>query len=168
MCPEGISGATESGPSTGQEVFFCDQHLCIMKTIQNFTYRRAILFGMLTEVFLIALQYVYLAISTSVNPEVPAVFNTEYMMTRGFYVFQIIGFFVYVVSVYLINMRYAVKGLNFLLAYVITGGIMELLFYVAIQADYQGAFLYSILDKFVAAVFGAIVYFYTTGKESAA
>lgn len=139
-----------------------------MKTMQELTYKRAIILGIITELFLVLIQFIYLKISAANNPEAPATFTSEYMMTRGFYVFQIIGFFVYIISVYLINMKYQVKALNFLLAYVVTGGIMELLFYLVIQADYQGAFLYSILDKFVAAVFGAILYYYTTGKESTA
>lgn len=139
-----------------------------MKKNIEFTYNKAIALGIITELFLFAVQFVYLKIYSGMNPEAPTTFNTEYMMTRGFYIFQIIGFFVYVVTVYLINSRYTVKALGVLLAYVITGGIMELMFYLIIQAGYQGAFLYSILDKFIAAVFGAIVYYYTSGHESTA
>lgn len=139
-----------------------------MKKIQDFTWKRAIAYGIATELFLIALQFVYLRVYAAMNPETAMAFNADYMMTSGFYIFQIIGFFVYAVTVYLLNARYRIPSLKVILVYLITGGIMELSFYLIIQAEYQGAFLYSILDKFVAAVFGAIVYFYTTGKESTA
>jgi len=98
--------------------------------------------------------------------ETPAVFNADYMMTRGFYIFQIIGFFAYAVMVYMLINRYRISSLKVIWVFLVAGAIMELSFYLIIQADYQGAFLFSILDKSVAATFGGIVYFYTTGKSS--
>jgi len=139
-----------------------------MKKIQDFTWKRAIAYGIVTELFLVALQLLYLNVYAAMNPEANVVFNADYMMSAGFYIFQIIGFFVYAITVYMLNSRYRIPSLKVILTYLITGGIIELTFYLIIQAEYQGVFLYSILDKFVAAVFGSIVYFYTTGKESTA
>lgn len=98
------------------------------------------------------------------NPGENLAFDTDFMRYRGFYVFQIIGFFVYSFTVYMIINRYHIRLLNYILASLIAGGIMELSFYPMIQADYEGAFVYSILDKFIAAVFGAVLYFYGSGK----
>jgi len=139
-----------------------------MKKIQEFTWKKAIVYGVFTELFLIALQFVYLRVYAAMNPETTVAFTADYMMSRGFYIFQIIGFFVYAVTVYMLNSRYRIPSLSVILVYLITGGIMELSFYLMVQGEYQGAFVYSILDKAVAAVFGAIVYYYTTGNESAA
>lgn len=144
------------------------KRLEIMKEKTALTFTKAITLGIITELFLVALQFVYLKLYAATDPEAPTTFSTAYMMTRGFYIFQIIGFFVYVVTVYLINNRFTIPKLTLLLTYVVTGGIMELVFYLSIQADYQFAFLYSILDKFIAGVFGYIVYRYTTGHESTA
>jgi hypothetical protein len=135
-----------------------------MKAKTNFTYKQAILLGVLTELVLIAIQFIYIKIYVSMNPGENLAFDTDFMRYRGFYVFQIIGFFVYTFTVYMIINRYHIRLLNYILAYLIAGGIMELSFYLMIQADYEGAFVYSILDKFIAAVFGAVLYFYGSGK----
>jgi hypothetical protein len=135
-----------------------------MKTKSDFTYKQAILLGVLTELILIAIQFIYIKIYVSLNPGENLAFDTDYMRYRGFYVFQIIGFFVYTFTVYMIINRYHIRLLNYILAYLITGGIVELSFYLMIQADYEGAFIYSVLDKFIAAVFGAVLFFYGSGK----
>ena len=43
-----------------------------------------------------------------------------------------------------------------------SGILLELSFYLIMQASFEGAFLYSILDKVVAAAFALILYNYTT------
>ncbi|WP_262896722.1 hypothetical protein [Fulvivirga marina] len=41
------------------------------------------------------------------------------------------------------------------------GGIVELSFYLLIPAEYEAAYLFSILDKLMAAVFAAVIYNYS-------
>ncbi|MEP2669375.1 MAG: hypothetical protein ABJH04_10295 [Cyclobacteriaceae bacterium] len=137
-----------------------------MITKKTFTYQNAMLFGLITELVLVVSQLLYMSVFVKQNPGVEFAFTTEYMKSQGFYIFQIIGFFVYTTSVYFLFKAYQINSLGKVLVYIITGGVVELSFYLIIQATYEGAFLYSILDKFVAAVFGTIFYYYTTGKPN--
>jgi hypothetical protein len=139
----------------------------IEKPKKEFTYSIAIAYGVVTELFLIVAQYVFLAINSSMNPEISMAFTTEYMMTRGFFVFQILGIIVYAVIVYQIVRKYTITSLAFMLVFLVAGALVELTFYVSIQATFQGAFFYSMLDKTIGAVLGAIVY-YTLGSSNVA
>lgn len=136
----------------------------IHKAGLNFT--QAVLLGLAIELFLVLIQLGYLMIYVNQNPEQEFTFTTGYMKTTGFYVFQIIGFFIYTIMVYIV-LRMSGKGAfnTKIVVLVITGGIAELIFYLVIRADYELAFSYSILDKFVAAAIGAIVYGYSAPRE---
>lgn len=133
---------------------------------KTLTFQYAILFGLITEMILIVAQLLYMNFYVKHTPGVEFIFTTEYMMSQGFYIFQIVGFFMYTTTIYFLFKAYHISTLGKIISYIITGGIVELLFYLIIQAGYEGAFLYSILDKFVAAAFGTIFYFYTTGKPN--
>ncbi len=130
-----------------------------MKTKKEFTYGRAIAYGIAAELVLIAVQYVLLAIYNTKNPGTPFSFTTEYMMSRGFYVFLIPGFIMYATAVFLILNRYTISSVVYLFAFLLAAAAVEVTFYLSIAANYQGAFLYSILDKVVGAALGAIGYF---------
>jgi len=136
-----------------------------MKTKADLSYRQAILLGVATELTLIAIQFIYMKIYVSNNPGTDFAFTNDYMKYRGFYIFQIIGFFVYTFTVYLLFSRFQITSITKILSYIITGAVIELSFYLFMQTGYEGAFLYSILDKFVAAVFGSILYYSTSGKS---
>jgi len=135
-----------------------------MKTKNGLTYIQVAVIALVTELTLIAIQLVYLKIYTKANPGAEVDFSSDYMKTRGFYIFQIIGFFLYTFVVYITVGKIASKIFNKLLVLIITGAIVELSFYIIMKADYEGAFLYSILDKVIAASFGLILYNYTTKK----
>jgi hypothetical protein len=137
----------------------------IDKPKKELTYSTAIAYGVITELFLIVAQYVFLAINSSLNPEISMAFTTEYMMTRGFFVFQILGIIAYAIIVYQIVRKYTITSLAFMLVFLVAGAIVELTFYLSIQATFQGAFFYSMLDKTIGAVMGAIVY-YTLGSNN--
>jgi hypothetical protein len=137
-----------------------------MKNENDFTFRKAILYGLLTELVLIAIQFIYMKLYVSNNPETELGFTTDYMKYRGFYVFQIIGFFVYTILVFVLVRNYQIKSINKILAFVMAGAVVELGFYLLIQSDYEFAFFYSILDRFIAAIFGTIVYYYAGNKPT--
>ncbi len=137
-----------------------------MKSKSDLSYKQAILFGLATELTLIAIQFIYMKIYVSNNPGTDFAFTNDYMKFRGFYIFQIIGFFVYTFTVYLLFSKFQIATLTKILTYILTGAVIELSFYLFMQTGYEGAFLYSILDKFVAAVFGSILFYYTTGKSN--
>ncbi|MGE0771969.1 MAG: hypothetical protein AB7K37_09685 [Cyclobacteriaceae bacterium] len=122
---------------------------------------RVIFYGILTELSLIIVQVFYLQIYTYMNPGAPLAFTTDYMITQGFYVFQIVGFVVYVIVAFLIRGKIADNLIGKMIAFLAAAAVAEVAFYLFIQASYQGAFIYSILDKFMAAVFGLILYYYT-------
>ncbi|UXE67237.1 MAG: hypothetical protein KA713_01130 [Chryseotalea sp. WA131a] len=136
-----------------------------MKTNSDFTYARAITYGVLTELLLVLTQFIYLKYYANNNPEVGFVFTSDYMINRGFYVFQIIGFFVYTVVVFVLIRKIKVNTFKKILALIVTGAVIELTFYAIVPADYELAFFFSVLDKFIAGIFGAIVYFYSSDSE---
>jgi hypothetical protein len=131
----------------------------------NFSYGRAILYGILTELVLVVAQFVILKDYTNTNPDTDFAFSSTYMMSTGFYVFQVVGFFVYFTVVFTLMRKIKEKPLYKILALIIAGAVVELTFYAFAQADYQLAYFYSVLDKFVAGAAGSIVYYYTTADE---
>jgi hypothetical protein len=133
-----------------------------MKTKSEFTYTRAIAYGLLIELSLVLIQFIYLKYYDKNNPEAGFVFTSDYMINRGFYIFQIIGFFVYTTIVFVVIRTIKVNTFNKILTLIVSGAVIELTFYAIVPADYQFAFFFSVLDKFIAGVFGAIVYFYSS------
>ena len=57
------------------------------------------------------------------------------------------------------------KPLYKILALVVAGAVVELTFYAFAQADYQIAYFYSVLDKFIAGAAVIIFYYYTSDDE---
>ncbi|MGB4971944.1 MAG: hypothetical protein WBO32_04755, partial [Cyclobacteriaceae bacterium] len=124
-----------------------------------------ILYGVLTELALVLAQFVILKDYTNTNPDSDFAFSSTYMMSTGFYVFQVVGFFVYFTVVFFLMRKIKEKPLHKILALVLAGAAVELTFYAFAQADYQIVYFYSVLDKFIAGVAGIIVYYYTSGDE---
>jgi hypothetical protein len=135
-----------------------------MKTKNGLSYRQIALIGLGTELTLIIVQLIYLSLYARDNANGVMDLSSEYMKTRGFYIFQIIGFFLYTTVVYVILRKITDKILNKVLLLIVIGGITELTFYLVMRASYEGAFLYSILDKVIAVFFALILYNYTTKK----
>ena len=133
-----------------------------MKAKQGFTYTQIALMAAATELALIAIQFIYFRVFKSNNPDIDLGFTTEYMKYRGFYIFQIIGFFIYTLLVYFIVEVHADRIFNRILTLIIAGGIIEVSFYLLISGNYEAAFTFSILDKIVATAFGIILNTYTT------
>ncbi len=134
-----------------------------MKTKKEFTYGRAIMFGVASELVLVVIQYILLAIYHSKNPESSFSFSTDYMMSRGFYFFLIPGFIMYATMVFMIMRNYTIASAAYLLAFLLAAAAVEVIFYLTISANYQGAFLYSVLDKVIGAALGIIGY-YSVGR----
>ncbi len=138
-----------------------------MKTKKEFTYSRAIIYGIATELVLVVVQYIVLAFYHSKNPESTFSFSTEYMMTRGFYIFLIPGFIMYATMVFLIMRNFTITSVTYLFVYLLAAAIVEVAFYLSITASYQGVFLYSILDKVIGSALGVIGYYSVGRREEA-
>jgi hypothetical protein len=136
-----------------------------MKTKKDFTYGRAILFGVATELVLVLIQYLLLAVYQMRNPGTPFSFNNEYMLSNGFYAFLIPGFILYATVVFLIMQKFTITSPAFLLVFLLAAAVVEVGFYLSIAADYRGPFLYSVLDKVIGTALGVIGY-YAIGKSS--
>lgn len=132
-----------------------------MKPRKEFTFKRAILYGLVTELVLIIVQFGYLRLYVAANQGTEFAFTSSYMNSSGFYIFQIIGFLSYATIVFSILTKFRMDTFHKVAVLVIAGGIVELTFYAVMQADYRMVYFYSVLDKFVGAVFGSIVYYYT-------
>lgn len=132
-----------------------------MKTVREFGYSQIIMMGFLTELVLILLQFIYVRLI--MHAEVAA-FTTEYMKSTGFYVFQVIGFFLYLGAISLLLRKVHVNKFYKVLLFLIAGGVIELAFYLLIPANYEAAYLYSIFDKFIAAAFATFIYNFSTHK----
>lgn len=135
-----------------------------MKTNNGLSYTRIAMIAVATELILIAIQFMYFRIFKTSHPDSELGFTTEYMKYRGFYIFQIAGFFIYAFLVYMIAEIHYDKIVNKIITLIVAGGIVEVTFYVLVSGAYEGAFLYSILDKIIAAAFGVILNAYTTNK----
>lgn len=135
------------------------------KEKKEFTYSLAIMYGVATELILILAQYAFLAFNRLMHEDMSMNFSTEYMMTRGFFVFQVLGIIAYAMFVFYFMRNYTFKSLAFLLAYLLAGAAIEITFYLSISAAYQGAFVYSILDKALGIGLGAIGYFAMSGPD---
>jgi hypothetical protein len=138
-----------------------------MKTKKDFTYGRALMYGVATELVLVVVQYILLAIYHSKNPETAFSFSTEYMMSRGFYIFLIPGFIMYATMVFLIMRNFTITSVSYLFAFLLAAAVVEVAFYLSIAASYQGAFLYSILDKVIGSALGVIGYYSVGRREEA-
>jgi hypothetical protein len=72
---------------------------------------------------------------------------------------------VYATVVFMIMRNYTLASVAYLFAFLLAAAAVEVTFYLSITADYQGAFLYSILDKVIGSALGAIGYFALSGSE---
>lgn len=116
------------------------------------------------ELALIALQFITVRF---VNPQGNFSFTTTYMEQTGVYIFLVIGFFAFAILC-----TYVMRNTHHQLFYkMITlfaaGGIVELIFYMSIEAAYQGVYLYSIFGKLIAVGLGAIIYEISLTKKVA-
>ena len=135
-----------------------------MKTMNGLSYGQIALIGLGTELTLILVQLIYFSLYARANLNGVMEITSDYMKSRGFYIFQITGFFLFTAVVYVILGKITDKIINKVLLLIVVGGITELTFYLVMRASYEGAFLFSILDKVIAVFFGLIVYNYTTKK----
>lgn len=135
------------------------------KVKKEFTYSTAIMFGVITELILVLAQFLFLAFNRIMSENMSLSFSTDYMMTRGFYVFQVLGIIAYAMFVFYFLRNYTLQTLGLLLVYVVAGAAIEISFYLTISANYQGAFVYSILDKALGVALGVIGYFAMSSPE---
>ncbi|MEJ2005637.1 MAG: hypothetical protein P8X57_11880 [Cyclobacteriaceae bacterium] len=119
--------------------------------------------AVLIEAVLILLQFIVLRMSTE-SGQTPA-FDSDYIQSRGFFIFQIIGFFAYAIAAFYLCRRHAGNVFQKLLILVIAGGIIEVGFYIISQAHYEGAYLYSVTDKLIGSVIGWIVGKYSENSK---
>lgn len=137
-----------------------------MKKLNNMSYGKVAFYAILLELILVILQAGYIQIHNWTSTTNKLSFTTDYMMHTGFYVFLILGFFTFTVLTYIVLRNSEHNLFNKILVLFIAGGIVELGFYLFIQAEYQGAFLYSILDKTIAAGLGYIIYLIAGTKDT--
>ena len=124
------------------------------------TYKRVIMYALLAELGLILIQFGYLEVYANfMNPSADLAFDTDYMKHVGFYIFQVIGFFIVTAVAFLVLKKSQKSVVNKLLTLFIIGGTAELLFYLLIEASFEIGFLFSILDKFIAIASGVIIYY---------
>jgi hypothetical protein len=118
------------------------------------TIQKIILFALLVEAGIIIIQLAYMAIF---HPELGFAFNDYYM--------QNVGFFMYILLARYIITHSGNSVFRNAVILFLSGIVFEVGFYMIIQASYEGAFLFSILDKFVAIAFGLIIVQVVEKKE---
>lgn len=130
-----------------------------MKATKEFSIKFAVEAGIVMEIILILIQFIFLIFYTLAHPGTDFAFTSEFMTSRGFYIFLILGFFLYCFVTFYLIKYYQVKNILSILIFITTGGLIEVLFYIFTRADYQIAYIFSVMDKFIAALFGIILYF---------
>ncbi|ELR73272.1 hypothetical protein C900_04783 [Fulvivirga imtechensis AK7] len=105
-----------------------------MNIAKELNYKQVILLGMVTELMLVFIQFIYLKLNS--NTDASLAFTTEYMRYTGFYVFQIIGFFVYTIAVFVLLKKFHVTSFYKILFFIVAGGVVELSFYLLTLANY--------------------------------
>lgn len=138
-----------------------------MKITKELSYGQAVEIGVVLGVTLLVLQLVNLMVYVQTTPGTEMAFTSVYMKTGGFHVFQVLGYFLYATVIYISLKKIRSKMLNKVLILIGSGVLLELSFYLIMQANFEGAFLYSILDKIVAAAFALILYSYTAPEVKA-
>lgn len=133
-----------------------------MKKTKELSYNEVVEIGLVLGVTMVLLQFVYLMVYVQTNPGTELMFTSAYMKSTGFFVFQILGYFVYATVIYIAIRKVRSRMVKKVLILIGSGVLLELSFYLIMQASFEGAFLYSILDKLVAAAFALILYSYTT------
>jgi hypothetical protein len=128
---------------------------------REITFTRMALYGLCTEIVLIGLQFAFIRIYSG---ESKFIFDDNYMRFGGFYIFQVIGFFFYVILAYLLSAQIQRNLISKIAIFVITGCLVEYTFYFTIQAEWQGVFSYSVLSKLIAGAFGIVISLYSSGK----
>ena len=123
-----------------------------MKT--SFSPVKVISYALFVEVGLLVIQFLYMRIF---HPDVEWVATDAYMQNAGFFIFQILGFFIFILLARFIFQNSGNYLFRNAVLLFLSGVIVEVGFYLAIQAEYQGAFLYSVMDKIVAIAFGLII-----------
>jgi hypothetical protein len=83
------------------------------------------------------------------------------MSSSGFYIFLITGFLLYSAVIFYIIKKFHSIYHDRIFILLIAGGIVEIFFYILIKADFEFAYVFSVLDKFIAGVFALIFYFYS-------
>jgi hypothetical protein len=116
------------------------------------------------ELFLILLQFAYMAYYEMSNPGTNLQFDLDYMTHVGFFIFQIAGLFVFTIIAFFIFRSSKEQKFAKVFVFLITGGIFELAFYL-IATEFEPAYIYSILDKAVAVAFAGIIYWAAQSKE---
>ena len=120
----------------------------------SFSAPKVIGYALLIEVGLILIQYLYMRVF---HPEIDWIATDAFMQNAGFYIFQIVGFFIFILLARFIFQNSGDKILRNAVLLFLSGVVVEVGFYLAVQAQYQGAFLYSVMDKIVAIAFGLII-----------
>jgi len=133
-----------------------------MKTANEISYRKVILYGLVIELVLIFMQLIYMTMHKSNDPQPDFMITSGYLQSNAFYAFQIFGFIVYLVTAYLLCKKIFDKLFTKVLIFVLTGSIIELAFYLIIQSDYSIVLFYSFLNNFFAAALGGIFYLLST------
>jgi hypothetical protein len=133
-----------------------------MKTANEVSYRKVILYGLVIELVLIFMQLIYMTIHKSNDPQPDFMITKGYLQSNMFYAFQIFGFIVFLVTAYLLCKKIFDKLFTKVLVFVLTASIVELAFYLIIQSDYSIVLFYSFLSNFFAAALGGIFYLLST------
>lgn len=133
-------------------------------TRQNISVLKVVFYAVSLEAFLILLQFTYVGIYNVLNIGATLSFDESYMKGVGFYIFQFIGFFAFILVAYHIFKRVSESGFSKGFALFVSAGLLELAFYFIIDARYQGAFLYSILSKAIAISIGGLINWISQSK----
>lgn len=131
---------------------------------QNLSILKIAFYAVGVELILILLQFAYVGVFNSLDTGATLSFDETYMKGVGFYIFQYIGLFAFIVLANYIFKRSSKSVFTNGLTLFIAGGIVELAFYLIIEARYQGPFLYSILSKAIAIAIGGLINWISQSK----
>jgi hypothetical protein len=127
------------------------------------TAQKVIAYTLLVEVGLLIIQYLYMRVF---HPEVNWIATDAYMQNAGFFVFQIVGFFIFILLARFVFQNSGENVFRNAVLLFLSGVVVEVGFYLAVQAQYQGAFLYSVMDKIIAIAFALIIVFVVEKKKN--
>ena len=118
--------------------------------------QKVISYAILVEIGLLVIQFLYMRVF---HPGIEWVATDAYMQNAGFFIFQVIGFFAFILLARFVFLNSRENVFRNAVLLFLSGMIVEVGFYLIAQATYQGAFLYSVMDKIVAIAFGLITVF---------
>lgn len=119
--------------------------------------KQTLIFALIPESILIIGQLLFVAMYNLANP-VNIALDDSFMVSTGFYIFQIGGFFLSFIFFYMLIVRDKGQHPQVAILFLFISVAIELSFYVLTPASFRFVYVFSFLDKIMAILLAMFTY----------